>query len=364
MKNKKSLNYIAGTFMVQANEAFLNGGGVSIAEDQNIVWPKFMWVNGRKVPYVSSQAWKRWLRNTLVEETKWPASTLRAVGWNKKGNTSKVAGMLNPIDYPEDDIFGYMFAFSSKDVPKELDEEKKAIIDSLPKEQIVRPATFLASLLAAIQTKSTISTDEAFIHLKDESTPLPYTTHFYNADLNAIFGIDLTRIGVFDNLEAHELDTKLIETALKENKLEIIKEKSPNKRLGIYRKKDLAKYRKTIVIELLKAISILRGGAKLAQFGVDVSPKILICVGLDFNAPILNNLFIPGNEKPLLDIELLKELIKDYSTRIITPIIIGVRKNYLENEEEVKKLDEQSIDGVQIKITTPLKIPTEISAFL
>ena len=121
--DNKTTKYITGTFLVQANEAFLNGGGSSTGEDQNVVMPKYMWVNGRKVPYVSSQSWKHWLRETLIEETKWPASKLRAVGWNVKRNTSKVAGMLNPIDYPEDDIFGYMFAYSSKDIPKVSDRK-------------------------------------------------------------------------------------------------------------------------------------------------------------------------------------------------------------------------------------------------
>jgi CRISPR-associated protein Cst2 len=70
--------YLAGSFMIQATEAFLNGGGASTGEDQNVVMPKYMWVNGKQVPYVSSQAWKHWLRDTLIQETKWPASNLRA----------------------------------------------------------------------------------------------------------------------------------------------------------------------------------------------------------------------------------------------------------------------------------------------
>ncbi len=349
----EKIKYITGTFLVQANEAFLNGGGSTFGEDENIVMPKFMWVNGQKVPYVSSQAWKHWLRDTLIRETNWPKSELRAIGWNAQGNTSKVAGMLNPIDYPEDDIFGYMFA-SGKEAPKNPDEEKTKILESLPKKQLVRPATFLASLLSAIQPKGTISTDEAFIHLKGESTPLPYTTNFYNADLSAIFGIDVTRIGVYDNFNAEELNPELVDPALAEKKIEIVEAGSSKDKKGIYSKVDRKNYAQLCVEQLLNALARLQGGAKLAQFGVDISPKAIVCAGIDFKGPIFNNLFKVGNEKPILNIELLKELIKDYEDRIHTPIYIGVRTGYLENEEELRSIKEHN--GIQIKIITPLEI--------
>ncbi len=352
------IKYIAGTFLVQANEAFLNGGGATTGEDQNVTMPKFMWVNGKQIPYVSSQAWKHWLRETLIQETKWPQSQLRAIGWNPKGNTSKIAGMLNPLEYPEDDIFGYMFAFSEKDKPKTLTEQQKAIIESLPKEQLVRPAVFLASLLAAIQSKGTISKDEAFIHLKEDNTPLPYTTGFYNADLNAIFGIDLTRLGVFDNLNATELNPDLIDKALADKKIEIITPLKPVKNNAIFKKADLHKYQKDCVKQLINAISRLEGGAKLAQFGVDISPKVIICAGITFKSPIFNNLFEIGKEKPIIRLELLKELISDYADRIKTPVYIGIRKDYLENEIALRELKE--IKGIQIIITTPIDIAAKL----
>src|SRR5437867_2216819 len=62
------------------------------------------------VPYVSAQAWKRWLRNTLIEETGWSASDLKAIGWNPRGNVNQIAAELNPVELAEDDLFGYMRA--------------------------------------------------------------------------------------------------------------------------------------------------------------------------------------------------------------------------------------------------------------
>jgi len=106
------------------------------------------------VPYVSSQAWKRWLRNTLIEETGWPPSELKAIGWNPKGNVSKIAAELNPVDFIEDDIFGYMRAekgqgqrASTEDETSEQEEMTRGRTKS-----IIRASPFLASLLISLRS--------------------------------------------------------------------------------------------------------------------------------------------------------------------------------------------------------------------
>ncbi|MBW2046013.1 MAG: hypothetical protein JRI96_14220 [Deltaproteobacteria bacterium] len=72
MKEKK-LTHVAGTFLIQADAAFLNGAGLGEGEDQNVTIPKTFRDGRNEVPYVSAQAWKRWLRNTFIDETGWMA---------------------------------------------------------------------------------------------------------------------------------------------------------------------------------------------------------------------------------------------------------------------------------------------------
>ena len=57
-----------------------------------------------------------------------------------------------------------------------------------------------------------------------------------------------------------------------------------------------------------------------------------------------------------------QELIDDYKDRIKTPIFIGIRKNYLENEEDVKTLKEYN--EIKIEIDTPIKIGEKIRGYL
>ena len=70
MSPTKDITHVAGTFLVEAPASFLNGAGLGEGENRNVTVPKTFRDGSNRVPYVSSQAWKRWLRNTLIEDRK------------------------------------------------------------------------------------------------------------------------------------------------------------------------------------------------------------------------------------------------------------------------------------------------------
>jgi CRISPR-associated protein Cst2 len=122
-KVKPNLTHIAGTFLIQASGSFLNGAGLGRGEDRNYTIIKYFQDGKNTVPYVSSQAWRRWLRDTLIEETKWEPSRLRALHYTKESHTDKIGGEFNPIEFPEDDIFGYMRTEKGSGQIRENDDE-------------------------------------------------------------------------------------------------------------------------------------------------------------------------------------------------------------------------------------------------
>lgn len=319
-----NLNNITGALLIDATASFLNGAGLGVGEDKNKVIPKTFKekVNGRaeEVPYVSAQAWRRWLRNTTNEENNWSPSELKAIGdGSEKGSTNKIATELNPIDFPEDDLFGYMKAGTKSE------------------ESIQRTSPFKTSILKGIKNMRILSTDEAFVHLK-EGTPLPYSTRFYSTHLEGFFNLEHYRLGVFDNLASHqELSKELVEKHLSKF---AVQEIGKFKR---YILKDAAAKRKEHSSGLLKGLAYLRGGAKQSAFGADVSPKVLILAGMESANPVFNNLFIGTGERPILNIDALKEIADDYKTKLATPIYIGIREGYLQNEEEVKTIGEEFV---------------------
>ena len=329
-----NLNNITGALLIDATAAFLNGAGLGSGEDKNKVIPKTFRekINNRfeEVPYVSAQSWRRWLRDTTNEENGWAPSELRSIKESEKGSTSKIATELNPIEFPEDDIFGYMKSGSGNE------------------ESIQRTSPFKSSILKGIRNMRALNTDEAFVHLK-EGTPLPYSTRFYSTHLEGFFNLEYYRLGVYDNLASHqELSSDLIN---KHKDKFGIGDLNGGK-FKRYTLKDASAVRKKHASGLLKGLAYLRGGAKQAAFGADVSPKVLILAGMESANPVFNNLFVGTGEKPQLDIKTITQIATDYQSKLATPVFIGIRSGYLQNEEDVKKL----IDSKTFVVDSPISI--------
>lgn len=327
-----SLKNITGSLLIDARAVFLNGAGLGSGEDRNKVIPKTFRekVNGKfeKVPYVSAQAWRRWLRDTSNEENGWSPSELKSIKKNAKGSTTKIATELNPVDFPEDDLFGYMRS------------GEKGV------ESVQRTSPFKTSILKGILGKRVINTDEAFVHLK-EGTPLPYSTDFYSTHLEGFFNLEYYRLGVYDNLSSRvELAKEFVEQYA-----DRLEESTIHKTFKRYTLKEAEQVRKDRAAGLLKGLSMLRGGAKMAAFGADVSPKVLILAGMECANPIFNGLFDGKGAKPAINENALKQVIEDYQTKLVTPVYIGIRAGYLENEDVIKGLESD-----QIKIMSPIGV--------
>lgn len=354
-KQAKEISHIVGTFLVSAHGAFLNGAGIDKSgEDRNRVIPKQFSDGKYRVPYVSAQAWRHWLRDTLIEETGWQKSMLRAIKLSKKGTTSKIAGELNPIDYPEDDLFGYMRSEEGQGHTRTAEEESTSEKNQkrVKVKALIRASPFMSSILVSLRKFGWKGTDEGFVHL-EEGPPVPYSTIFYNTNLQAIFGLDMTRTGVFRNVgDRIELRDELIKPGIEQGKL---KEQEKD----IYELSDnhTAKIRAG---ELLHALSILRGGAKQAAFATDVSPKVLILAGLDCGNLIFNNIFEDNPDQasskgPTIKVETLREIVSDYTDRLVTPVYIGIRNGYLSPESE-KTVRELAENGSIFIVDTPINV--------
>jgi len=371
MNNEKILTHIAGTFLIQAEGAFLNGAGLDSGEDRNATIPKtFLDIDekGRRirVPYVSAQAWRRWLRLTFQSENpNEPAAELKALSVNAKGNSDKIGTEMNPVDFAEDDIFGYMRAEKGQGKTKEVvDENADELLtdqentsDSPKKTKtekakaVMRPSPFVSSILKSLRKDMTVlNDDEGFVHLK-EGSPLPYKTKFYNTQMQGVFGLNYERLGVFRNDgDRIELDANLAKQFISDGKVQTQEGKT-----NIYEIADNKRRERATMI--LKALAVLRGGAKQAQFGTDVSPKAIIAAGLNCGNLIFNDLFAETDGKPCIKIGALKQIIDDYQDRIVTPIFVGVREGYLhqQNYAELKQWIESEENTANVRLSSPIK---------
>ncbi|MBT9136388.1 MAG: hypothetical protein DDT30_01215 [Dehalococcoidia bacterium] len=345
--SNKTLTHIVGTFLIQAEGAFLNGAGLAPGEDRNFTVPKTFYDFRDRVPYVSAQAWKRWLRNTFQEENPdEPAAELVGIMVSETGTTSKIGTKMDPIEYAEDDIFGYMRAEKGQgrvqsegggeEIRDELDEDKgKNTPIAKGKEKtlaVMRPAPFAASILTSLRKSGWEGIDEGFVHLK-EGTPLPYKTRFYNTQLQGVFGLNYSRLGVFRNEgDRIELDRLLVDRYSQKGIL-----RNPDSNRKIYEM--IENPRKDRATKILRALAVLRGGAKLAAFAVDVSPKVVILAGLTCGNLIFNDLFEDTKEGPRLKLDTIQQVLDDYAARVVTPVFIGIRTGYLNpgNEKDLQE---------------------------
>ncbi|MBT9165932.1 MAG: hypothetical protein DDT25_00595 [Chloroflexi bacterium] len=345
--SNKTLTHIVGTFLIQAEGAFLNGAGLAPGEDRNFTVPKTFYDFRDRVPYVSAQAWKRWLRNTFQEENPdEPAAELVGIMVSETGATSKIGTKMDPIEYAEDDIFGYMRAEKGQgrvqsegggeEIRDELDEDKgKNTPIAKGKEKtlaVMRPAPFAASILTSLRKSGWEGIDEGFVHLK-EGTPLPYKTRFYNTQLQGVFGLNYSRLGVFRNEgDRIELDRLLVDRYSQKGIL-----RNPDSNRKIYEM--IENPRKDRATKILRALAVLRGGAKLAAFAVDVSPKVVILAGLTCGNLIFNDLFEDTKEGPRLKLDTIQQVLDDYAARVVTPVFIGIRTGYLNpgNEKDLQE---------------------------
>ena len=225
---------------------------------------------------------------------------------------------------------------------------------------LVRASPFSASLLVSVRKKGWRGRDEGFVHLR-EGTPLPYTTEFYTTHLQGIFCLAHQRVGRFQNVgDRIELEETKGKKYLADGQLRVVP--------GGYELTDVQQIAKDRSGALLKALSVLRGGAKQAAFGTDVAPKLLILAGLRCGNPIFNHLF---SDEPTTGLIFktgpFAEVLRDYADRITTPVYIGVRSGYLRNEEEVRALANVhnfERGKVDVKISTPREAAEAIANLL
>src|SRR5271169_2513989 len=98
------MSYLAGKIVLAVSAGAPNNG-----KGEGTTAPvKKATVRGRTYPYVSAQAFRRWLRDTMTAQGAVPSPAER-VG-KAEGKAQKATTKADPAQYPDDDLFGYMKA--------------------------------------------------------------------------------------------------------------------------------------------------------------------------------------------------------------------------------------------------------------
>ena len=320
---------IVGLMLIDAPHSALNNAGSDAGDrTDNIVRVKTIRKGMTRYPYVSGQAFRFWLRETLEDKFDWVMSPIN--------REKKIAFTeANPIDYQDDDAFGYMRALKKKDGGT-----------------VTRISPFKNSPLVSVVGQNPTN-DFGVMARHDEGDPVPYEHEFYSTILKGIFSIDLASLGVF--YENEKTGYKNMYSGL----IDIAKEKglTHNEDEGYWKLDDEIRIKRAQ--DIIKSLPYLSGGAKNTSHLTDVTPKILVLGAIDGGNHIFMNIVREENGETIFDIDALDEVINEYSDILQTDIYIGLRSGFLKDTYD--KIVEYAKDKDNVQVGTIKEMTDEFS---
>jgi CRISPR-associated protein Cst2 len=331
-----------GFVLLDVDVVALNNAGKSGTSNfDNAVATKKIVKNGRGYTYVSGQAWRYWWRETLKLNHKWELSPVT--------RDSKIAFTeADPFTYADDDVFGYMKA--AKEIV--FDKEGKPILDKKGKETKKDVTVTRISPLknSAIISISAVRPEENWSSMaRQEGDSVPYSKEEYSAIMKGMFSIDLFQIGTFSSYNKtgfKNLTRRMEEEAGKKRVTKIddpfVKNKNGKPQQLIQLPKSIREQR---IVDTISALKTISGGAMQTNNMADVTPKFIVLATMSsgnhpFSHIVKSEIVNSRNEKAILNVEGLKEVLTDYKDQFIDTIFIGKRSGFLdEYNSELRQLE-------------------------
>lgn len=333
--------HLSGVFLIDCPASALNNFGSQVemtrAERRYDNWSTVKYVRSREgiFPYVSAQAFRYWLRDTLKDVPGWTPSPIF--------REEKIAYTdANPIDYAEDDLFGYMRApGSSKEAEKGwkekglTDQEK----DGKSFVTLTRVSPFKVGTLISIAPLRELGFDYGTMS-RGEGDPVPHVHEFYRTTLVGLFSIDLRLLGRFyhvDRTGYRHLD-------------EIRKKLAEEKGLKPYDNGKAFEFdldtRKARLQQLLEGLSRISGGAKQALHYTDVAPKLLF-LGVAKGGNHLFGTAIGANKDgtPNIQDNALSEVARVFKEDRLSGFYAGLAQGYLDDQRPTLEKVTSELEG-------------------
>ncbi|AEE48385.1 type I-B CRISPR-associated protein Cas7/Cst2/DevR [Haliscomenobacter hydrossis] len=327
MKNLKTQGFI----LIDVDVVALNNAGKSTStEAENGVATKRIQKNGRSYTYVSGQAWRYWWRNALQKDFNWGLSPII--------REAKVAfTAANPIQFADDDVFGYMKA-ATEVVTDEKGKDKKENITVTRVSPLKNSAIVSVTSVQVVENWSSMS--------RHEGDAVPYTKQEYSAIMKGMFSLDLEAVGTFaayNKTGFKNLSAKLREEALAQTgSSEISDPHLPSAKGEAHQLVRLDKSIRTQRIsETLSALKFLSGGAMQTNNMADVAPTfVILATTTSGNHPFSHVATSKGSIDQTfeLNVDGIEEILRDFKAQIQGKVFIGHRSGFL-SSADVQKLE-------------------------
>ena len=335
--------YLTALLLIDASASALNNSGDSIpnARTENTSSVKFIRkYGGGMYPYVTAQAYRRWLRKGLEDDPRgWAMSPLY--------REEKVAYVdANPIRYWDDDLLGYMRAPGKKGKDKAAPENMTPVgedVSALTRISPLRVSTFVSVSPVNI-------TNDFGVMARQEGDPVPYEHQFYRATLQGLLSLDMRSAGVFSYSQRtgyQNLDSIRREQAeqngLQHDEATKTYRLSPDERLRRIRR-------------LIEAIPLVQGGAKQTLHYTDVTPVVSIAAVTRYGNHPFNYLFEDRGDEITFKADAFEKSVVGYWDQFISPIYIGWRPGYAQRQFD-------QLDGLSEDVRRNLVLGTPSQVF-
>jgi CRISPR-associated protein Cst2 len=314
------MSFITGLLLIDAPASALNNlGSIPGARTDNTVGVKVIRTKEGAYPYVSAQAFRYWLRETLAHNAAWQAAPI----YREK----KVAYTdANPLKYWDDDLFGYMRAPSKKTDAKEARDADTSRQDETPTtDTITRVSPLRVSTLVSIAPAN--PTEDFGVMSRHDGDPVPHEHQFYRTTLRGLFSLDLNAAGTFSYRQKtgfRNLDETRQEEAEKNGLEHLEAEKAYRLRVD---------QRLERITMLLDGLAQLEGGAKQTIHYTDVAPPLVIMAVTKGGNHIFGHSVGANNKHlPVVKTAALAEALSVFTDEILSDVYVGWTQGYLDEE--------------------------------
>jgi CRISPR-associated protein Cst2 len=313
--------FVTGLMLIDAPASALNNlGQIPGAREENTVGVKVIRARDGLYPYVSAQAFRYWLRTTLENSS---------IGWKAAPiyREKKVAYTdANPIEWWDDDLFGYMRAPSKKtDAVTAREADASRASERPTTDTVTRISPFRVSTLVSISPVAL--TDDFGVMARHEGDPVPHEHQFYRTTLRGLFSLDLHAVGTFSYRQKtgyRNLDDVRIKRAVEKDLEHLEGEKAYRLPRG---------QRIERVATLFEGLAWLEGGAKQTLHYTDVSPDVVLMAVTRGGNHIFAHVF--GADRygqPVLNLDAMAEALTVFKDDILSPVYVGWVRGYLDDE--------------------------------
>ncbi|GLW64293.1 type I-B CRISPR-associated protein Cas7/Cst2/DevR [Actinomadura rubrobrunea] len=301
------MSYLAGKIVLAVTAGAPNNG-----KGESTTAPvKKARVRGEWYPYVSAQAFRRWLRDTMAASGVTPSPTER-VG-KAQGKAQKAHTAADPITYVDDDLFGYMKAGAKTD-----------------KGTTLRDSPFMVGTFMAVEPVQ--PTTDFGVMARGVDEPVLHSHEFYSADLAAPFLLDLPRVGTFTLPVANGAGRAnyLSEQQALQAAAAMQVGATPVEFRGQQAVRLPLEIRRERVAVLLEALADLTGGAKKAIHYGDRTPVLVALVAMAGGVNPLGFVVDGAEDGTGLEVraDVLREELRAWDGEWETPVRIGWRPGY------------------------------------